>query len=1052
MGVHGLWELLSPIGERIPNSHVRNKRIAVDASIWLTQFIRAMRDAEGAQVANAHLIGVFRRCCKLLFLNVKPILVFDGATPPLKRKTREIRRAQHDRDVAKLRRLAERLLMNQMRQAAASAVSDAVRKRGLTGQSNWRKTKRPRLTTPPTEPIRPEFENDEDSVDLDPTISVELPDDVHQIDDEALVNLPSNVQAAIFKQIRQAQRKQHRQQVMSRRTDPESFSKAQIAGFMKNTTLNRRIRTVRNAINDRSGANQRIASDSSRAFLLEEGDHVDEEEEVVEDNNLDFDDSDCETPKIRTQLSMTREDQQLDLLSRIRIRRELGSKKYMVGGTINREKVRSRDAGLGWATKVLDGRGTHVLGGSEGEFASNQDSPLLNDGSDSDSSDEWEVPVHTIPDAANLNVRISSEKGEKEYLGLNCVDKGFVLKGEKKGTSGQPAKSNEEGHLTCGAGYAKQNSRSGRETTVSNSEKMSAGSQKLCQQEREVEQGAIPRSNNETHIVAEQSQIAQDVDDVELQSLPLRNEGAPASTIDKADGTPENTPSSESRSPKTDFDESKLPISEDDAPSSKDIIPEPVAIDIEKGMPIWKGTQAENHTKVSIGTEEIDSPEVTNTNVVWNKDVRPGTVEVKSSFASRGLANHSPIANPTTSDRASSAVVTASQSIRNSVGSSETASEIQPQVHPEYVERLRDNLEREQQELQKQHNDQQRVIGSVSDEMIAETCELLHLFGIPFLQAPFEAEAQCAQLEKAGLVDGVITEDSDVFLFGAKTVYRRLFADGKFAEEYSALRVERELGVNRNKLIQLAYLLGSDYTSGVRGIGIVNAMEVLQAFPGCDGLNEFFDWTKTVTMFAEKPEEDESSVKNQAAVRRAFCWKHRVMKRNWVFRADFPDPKVKTEYLNPPVNRSTKSFEWKPVNFDGLEQFCWRKLGWDMKKFNEAVGPLRSELEQRTKRSTQRTINEFFKPHRFAKIKSVRLKSAVTGMAGEDNSRHIMAESMPLGIGTAALSRNDQDGGEDELDSLFLQIDEESLIPERRNGKRTQREELERLGRDALRG
>ena len=120
--------------------------------------------------------------------------------------------------------------------------------------------------------------------------------------------------------------------------------------------------------------------------------------------------------------------------------------------------------------------------------------------------------------------------------------------------------------------------------------------------------------------------------------------------------------------------------------------------------------------------------------------------------------------------------------------------------------------------------------------------ELLTLFGVPYVIAPQEAEAQCAWMNAEGLVDAVVTDDSDAFLFGAKHVYRNVFESKKYVEAYAADRIEAELGLDRARMAELALLLGSDYTEGVGGVGIVNALEIVNAFPGLDGLAEFRDW------------------------------------------------------------------------------------------------------------------------------------------------------------------------------------------------------------------
>jgi exonuclease 1 len=84
------------------------------------------------------------------------------------------------------------------------------------------------------------------------------------------------------------------------------------------------------------------------------------------------------------------------------------------------------------------------------------------------------------------------------------------------------------------------------------------------------------------------------------------------------------------------------------------------------------------------------------------------------------------------------------------------------------------NLEKAMSALEKGDSSTARALFaravSVTHEMAHQLIVKLREMNIPFLVAPFEADAQLAYLSRNGLCDVVITEDSDSLVFGCKRV------------------------------------------------------------------------------------------------------------------------------------------------------------------------------------------------------------------------------------------------------------------------------------------
>ena len=261
------------------------------------------------------------------------------------------------------------------------------------------------------------------------------------------------------------------------------------------------------------------------------------------------------------------------------------------------------------------------------------------------------------------------------------------------------------------------------------------------------------------------------------------------------------------------------------------------------------------------------------------------------------------------------------------------------------VQNMQKEVEAEVEALRKERARLRRNEEDVTLQMAAEVQALLRLFGLPYITAPMEAEAQCAQLAIQKLVDGVITDDSDVFLFGGTPVYRNMFNDRRMVECYLLSDIERELSLSRDRLISLAFLLGSDYTEGLDGVGPVLAMEILSLYPGPDGLRQFRQWWQQVQIGAEHDPNDPSST-----VRRRI---KKALRNRVHLTEDWPEVGTREAYVAPSVDTSDEPFVWGRADLDALRAFLNQYLHWPVTKSDQYLLPV---IEQQRKNDRMRRV------------------------------------------------------------------------------------------------
>ncbi|KAI5294953.1 DNA repair protein rad2 [Ascosphaera acerosa] len=1046
MGVTGLWTVVKPCARPIKLETLNRQKLAVDASIWIYQFLKAVRDKEGNALRNSHVVGFFRRICKLLYYGIKPVFVFDGGAPALKRETIAARHRRREGRREDAVRTAGRLLAVQVQRLAEEEEEKRKRERRKKTHPNEVEEEPvpenpvyvEELLVPEKDRVKPRSFRKQDQYHLpeletsleemgapnDPRIMSreELEDYARQFhagedvnlydfskidfDGPFFQSLPATDRYNILNAARLRSRIRmgySREQLETMFPDRMAFSRFQIERVKERNDLTQRLMNL-NGMNDASEfTNQRIAGERGREYVLVKGDEseggwvlgvLNKQEEGKAEKPIDVDKFTApETSADGDAASDDPEDDEFeDVLTPVVEHRE----HLLTQRPLSRAATEADDDSLFVEEDV------EALFRKTGPARSEVDNGLELTRQPSPHHPPEEVAAGAYlstgtPSDALLRVSDVDEDEDEADLFSAALQKAHVLT-----TVDQPSvppaihfdgplpfesikftipKKNQ---TATTAGVAKTESQESVEAADTAGEAGDNG-----------EKPALPlppwfatKNLNQQFFTHDEDDLYSGVDELQrvrpdLTSTPLHK----TTMLDAADSKA-RMPAVQQQSV-IDLASSEDEFEDVAAPPAglAPLAPTPDLIEtVTPPLPqstIAAANEAHSHhqaldaarldVQVACGAQATPKtaplPKLVKSEV---SDPPASHLDIKTGEWSA----HSPIVQVSDEPADELSAVPATDMPESTIDPILAEARF-PKFEPDYsdpeeeellaqlaeeaheharfasslnarpeVDNARD-YEAEIRQLRSQQKKDRRDADEVSHIMIQECQQLLRLFGLPYITAPMEAEAQCAELVRLGLVDGVVTDDSDVFLFGGTRVYKNMFNQAKFVECYLAKDLEDEYGLTREKLIRFAHLLGSDYTEGIPNVGPVTALEILTEF---DTLEAFRDWWTQVQRGIQLPDDTHSDFRRKfrKSVSKLFLPPH------------FPDARVDAAYLKPDVDDDRSGFQWGVPDLPSLRAFLMSTVGWSPQRTDEILLPVIRDINRREQEGTQSNITAFF--------------------------------------------------------------------------------------------
>ncbi|XP_073009742.1 flap endonuclease 1-A [Typha latifolia] len=207
-----------------------------------------------------------------------------------------------------------------------------------------------------------------------------------------------------------------------------------------------------------------------------------------------------------------------------------------------------------------------------------------------------------------------------------------------------------------------------------------------------------------------------------------------------------------------------------------------------------------------------------------------------------------------------------------------------------------------------------------------EDCKrLLRLMGVPVIEAPCEAEAECASLCKSDKVYAVASEDMDSLTFGAPRFLRHLMDPSSKkipVMEFEIAKVLEELELTMDQFIDLCILSGCDYCDSIKGIGGLTALKLIRQH-GCI----------------------ENILEN-------------ISKERYQIPEDWPYQEARRLFREPHVSLEVPELKWTPPDEEGLVNFLVNENGFNHDRVTKAL----EKIKAAKNKSSQGRLESFFKP------------------------------------------------------------------------------------------